>query len=42
LRLDDLEVMVMATNKKREHKCLLQEVLLLITQEDPNMIRLLG
>jgi len=42
LKLDDLEVMAMATNKEREHKCLLQEVLLLITQEDPNMIRLLG
>jgi hypothetical protein len=42
LMLNDLEVMVMATNKKGECKCLLQEVLPIIVQEDPYMIHLLG
>jgi hypothetical protein len=42
LKLDDHEVMAMATNKQRKHSHLLQKVLLLIAQEDPNMICLLG
>jgi len=42
LKLDDLEVMAMARNKQRECMCLLQEVLSIIAQEDPYMIRLLS
>jgi GTPase len=42
LKLDNLEVMVMATNKEGECKRLFQEVLLIIAQEDPYMIHLLG
>jgi len=42
LKLDGLEIMAMAINKHRKHKRLLQEALLLIVQEDPYMIRLLG
>lgn len=42
LKLDDLEVMAMATNKQRERRHLLQEVLLIIVQKNPYMIRLLG
>jgi hypothetical protein len=41
-KLHNLEVMVMATNKEGEHKCLLQKVLLIIDQEEPYMIHLLG
>jgi hypothetical protein len=42
LKLDDLEVVVMATNKEGKHKCLLQKVLFIIDQEEPYMIHLLG
>jgi hypothetical protein len=42
LKLDDLEVMVMATNKQTKCRRLLQKVLPIIVQEDPYMIRLLG
>jgi len=40
LKLNDLEVMAMAT--KGEHMHLLQEVLPIIAQENPYMIHLLG
>jgi hypothetical protein len=42
LKLDDLEIMVMATNKKGEHKHLLQKFFPIIVQKYPYMIRLLG
>ncbi len=42
LKLDNLEVMAMATNNEGKHKILLQKFLLIIFQEDPYMIRLLG
>jgi hypothetical protein len=42
LKLDNLEVMAMATNKEGKHKILLQKFLLIIVQEDPYMICLLG
>jgi hypothetical protein len=42
LKLDDLEIMVMATNKEGERRCLLQNILLIIAQENHYMICLLG
>jgi hypothetical protein len=42
MKLDNLEVMAMATNKKGKHKILLQKFLLIIVQEHPYMICLLG
>ncbi len=42
LKLDNLEVMAMATNKEGKHKILLQKFLLIIVQEDLYMICLLG
>jgi hypothetical protein len=42
LKLDDLEVMGMATNKQTKCRHLFQEVLSIIVQEDLNMICFLG
>jgi hypothetical protein len=42
LKFDDVEIMVMATNKEGERMCLLQNVLSIIVQKDPYMIHLLG
>ncbi len=41
LKLDNLEVMTMATNKEGERKRWFQKVLPIIAQEDPYMIHLL-
>ncbi len=41
LKLDDLEVMTMGTNKEGERKRWFQKVLPIITKEDPYMIHLL-
>ncbi len=42
LKLDNLGVMAMATNKEGKCKILLQKFLLIIVQENLYMIRLLG
>jgi hypothetical protein len=42
LKFNDLEIMVMVTNKEGEHRRSFQEVLLIIVQKDPYMIHLLG